>query len=103
MIIILGGIPRAGDVQRRQLLDKRCGATILNGEPTGNADGGGDDDDAVQNDDEEGVVDNDDDDEYFQPGRNYSIGVRAVSNNIESVSNTAFQATSIKPSKSSSS
>ena len=31
----------------------------------------------------------------LQPGRNYSIGVRAVSNNIESVSNTAFQATSI--------
>jgi len=31
--------------------------------------------------------------ENLQPGRNYSIGVRAVSNNIESVSNTAFQAT----------
>ena len=30
---------------------------------------------------------------FPQPGRNYSIGVRAVSNNIESVSNTAFQAT----------
>merc|ERR1719412_2740794 len=31
--------------------------------------------------------------ENLRPGRNYSIGVRAVSNNIESVSNTAFQAT----------
>ena len=31
--------------------------------------------------------------ENLQPGRNYSIAVRAVSNNIESVPNTAFQAT----------
>ena len=31
-----GGIPRAGDnLQQRQLLNKRCGATILNGEPAG--------------------------------------------------------------------
>ena len=31
--------------------------------------------------------------ENLQPGRNYSIAVRAVSNGIESVSTTAFQAT----------
>ena len=31
--------------------------------------------------------------ENLQPGRNYSIAVRAVSNNIESVPSTAFQAT----------
>ena len=58
--MIAGGIPRAGDVQRRQLFNKCCRATILNGEPTGNDDGGVDDDDAYQDDEDEGVVDDGD-------------------------------------------
>ena len=103
-----GWVSWAGDFQRGQLLNKRRRATVLYGEPSGNDEYDHDDvgkdhvvlintyDNIAHGHDDVGHdhVDNDnDDDDFIQPGRNYSIGVRAVSNNIESVSNTAFQAT----------